>query len=125
MNNALLEKLINKLLDADSGCLATPKKELIGDYVIVRCRDAGVHAGTLVDYQDRNVTLKDSRRLWYWVCAEKKHSLSGVAQVGIVQSKSKIPVVVSTLILSDACEILETTEAAKKSIIEAPCYEVD
>ena len=34
------------------------KKELIGDYVIVRCRDAGVHAGYLVDYEGRNVTLK-------------------------------------------------------------------
>ena len=52
-----------------------------------RCR---VHAGYLVDYEGRNVTLKNSRRLWYWVCAENQHSLSGVAAVGITD-KSKYP----------------------------------
>ena len=52
------------------------------------------------------------RRLWYWVCAEKQHSLSGVAAVGITD-KSKIPDVVSTLVLSDACEIISTTLNAR------------
>ena len=33
---------------------------------------------------------QNSRRLWYWVCAEKQHSLSGVAAVGITD-KSKYP----------------------------------
>lgn len=91
------------------------KKELIGEYVIVRCRDAGVHAGYLVDYEGRNVTLKNSRRLWYWVCAKKQHSLSGVSVVGIT-NKSKIPAVVPTLVLSDACEILSTTDKCRESI---------
>lgn len=100
------------------------KKELIGDYVIVRCRDAGVHAGYLVDYEGRNVTLKNSRRLWYWVCAEKQHSLSGVAAVGITD-KSKIPAVVSTLVLSDACEIISTTDKCQKSIEGAKIYAAD
>ena len=101
-----------------------PQKELIGDYVIVRCRDAGVHAGYLVDYEGRNVTLKNSRRLWYWVCAEKQHSLSGVAAVGITD-KSKIPDVVSTLVLSDACEIISTTDKCEKSIEGAKIYAAD
>ena len=101
-----------------------PQKELIGDYVIVRCRDAGVHAGYLVDYEGRNVTLKNSRRLWYWVCAEKQHSLSGVAAVGITD-KSKIPDVVSTLVLSDACEIISTTDKCQKSIEGAKIYAAD
>ena len=101
-----------------------PQKELIGDYVIVRCRDAGVHAGYLVDYEGRNVTLKNSRRLWYWVCAEKQHSLSGVAAVGITD-KSKIPAVVSTLVLSDACEIISTTDKCQKSIEGAKIYAAD
>ena len=100
------------------------KKELIGEYVIVRCRDAGVHAGYLVDYEGRNVTLKNSRRLWYWVCAEKQHSLSGVAAVGITD-KSKIPAVVSTLVLSDACEIISTTDKCQKSIEGAKIYAAD
>lgn len=100
-------------------------KELIGEYVIVRCRDAGVHAGYLVDYENRNVVLRDSRRLWYWVCAEKQHSLSGVASVGIVPEKSKIPATVSTLILSDACEIIAASEKCRTSIQGAPVYEVN
>ena len=101
-----------------------PQKELIGDYVIVRCRDAGVHAGYLVDYEGRNVTLKNSRRLWYWVCAENQHSLSGVAAVGITD-KSKIPAVVSTLVLSDACEIISTTDKCRESIEGAKIYAAD
>lgn len=101
-----------------------PQKELIGDYVIVRCRDAGVHAGYLVDYEGRCVTLKNSRRLWYWVCAEKQHSLSGVATVGITD-KSKIPAVVSTLVLSDACEIISTTDKCRESIEGAKIYAAD
>ena len=107
------------------GCnQAVSTKPLIGEYVIVRCRDAGNHAGTLINYDGRNVTLKNSRRLWYWVCAEKQHSLSGVASVGIT-SKSKIPSVVGTLILSDACEILETTGKCQKSIEDARIYETN
>lgn len=107
-----------------AGTQAPQKKELIGDYVIVRCRDAGVHAGYLVDYEGRNVTLKNSRRLWYWVCAENQHSLSGVATVGITD-KSKIPAVVSTLVLSDACEIISTTDKCQKSIEGAKIYAAD
>ena len=100
-------------------------KPMIGEYVIVRCRDAGVHAGTLVDYEGRTVYLKESRRLWYWVCAESQHSLSGVAQEGIVHSQSKIPPAVGTIVLADACEIIETSEKCRQSIQGAPVYEVD
>lgn len=113
-----------KELAAMFGAIQAPKKELIGEYVIVRCRDAGVHAGYLADYEGRNVTLKNSRRLWYWVCAEKQHSLSGVAAVGITE-KSKIPAAVSTLVLSDACEILSTTEKCRESIEGAAVYEAN
>ena len=42
------------------------KKPLIGEYVLIRCRDAGVHAGILVDWEGREVQLKESRRLWYF-----------------------------------------------------------
>lgn len=107
------------------GATTQTKKELMGEYVIVRCRDAGVHAGYLVDYEGRNVVLKDSRRLWYWVCAQRQHSLSGVASVGIDAAKSKIPAIVPTLILSDACEIMQATPVCQNSVEGAPTYEVD
>ena len=107
------------------GAMCQPKKELIGEYVIVRCRDAGVHAGILVDYEGRNVTLRNSRRLWYWVCAERQHSLSGVAAVGIDQGKSKIPAVIPTLVLPEACEIIQTSKKCRRSIEGVPIYEVN
>lgn len=100
-----------------------PSKQLIGQYVIVRARDAGVHAGYLVDYEGRSVTLRDSRRLWYWKCAENQHSLSGVAEHGLT-SESKIPTVIPTLVIGDACEIIETTDKCRKSIQKAPVYTV-
>lgn len=92
-----------------------PKKLLIGEYVIVRCRDAGVHAGTLIDYEGRTVNLSNSRRLWRWH-AVKGISLSDVAVTGIVPEKSRITAEVPVLTVMDACEIISTTEAAKGTI---------
>lgn len=87
--------------------------------VIVRCRDAGVHFGIYVKHSGREVTLKDSRRLWYWKAASGI-SLSAVAQVGIA-SESKIANKVGAIILLDACEIIPCTAAAAASIESAPC----
>src|SRR5512133_3357102 len=51
-----------------------------GTYVIVRCRDAGVHAGEFIAHPAaRTVVLKNSRRLWYWSGAA---SLSELAVYG-------------------------------------------
>ena len=44
---------------------------MIGKYVIVRCKDAGVHAGYLVSHHDRQCVLRKSRRLWYWKPADR------------------------------------------------------
>lgn len=96
------------------------EKRMIGDYVIVRCNDAGVHAGFLADYYDRTVVLKDSKRLWYFKCKEG-HSLSGVALHGL-DDGSKITGEVKEVILTEACEILSVTEQAKESIRNAAVY---
>lgn len=123
MNNAILEKLIEKYL-SDDMAPSSSKKEMIGEYVIVRCRDAGVHAGTLKSYEGREVVLTDSRRLWYWKAANNAHTLSGVAKEGIT-SNSKIPANICRIVLSDACEIIETSSECKKSIEGAPVHEVN
>lgn len=92
-------------------------KHNIGAYCIIRC-DAGVHAGYLVDYNGREVVIKDSRRLWYWKCKDG-HTLSGAAAHG-VSSDSKIAAVVKgNLVLTEACEIIPCTETAKESIENA------
>lgn len=120
MNKQLIEKLLSALLEDDSQPTTTGK-HLIGEYVIVRCRDAGVHAGTLVDYEGREVILTNARRLWYWVAANSTHTLSGVAVEGIT-NKSKIPPTVEKIVLPEACEIIPTSTKAQESIENAAIY---
>ena len=89
---------------------------MIGKYVIVRCRDAGVHSGVLESRQGRECTLTDSRRLWYWkVPIGCSAFLSGVANSGL-DPDSKVGESVSSIILTENCEIIECSSAAEQSI---------
>ncbi len=94
----------------------------VGKYVVVRCRDAGVHAGILQSRTDRACELKDSRRLWYWKPANNGAFLSGVASEGLDHTRSKVGAPVDIL-LTENCEIIACSEAAAASIAGAPNYE--
>ena len=87
---------------------------MIGKYVIVRCKDAGVHAGVLVQHAGRECVLKDSRRLWYWKPAAGKF-LSAVANTGL-SANSKVGQSVERLHLTENCEIIQCTGVAESSI---------
>lgn len=115
MKHDLIIKLIEMLVSSDQ-VQAEPvkQKQLIGEWVIVRCRDAGVHFGKLKDYEGREVVLEQSRRMWYWV-AKEGHTLSGCAAHG-VKDTSKIAAEIKTIVLPEACEILSCEDAAIKSI---------
>jgi hypothetical protein len=94
---------------------------MIGKFVIVRCHDAGVHAGYLESYTGRECVLRDSRRLWYWKPANGAAFLSGVATEGLDNdSKVGAPIRVH---LTENCEIIECSPAAEKSINGAKSYE--
>ena len=95
---------------------------MIGSYVIVRCRDAGVHAGELVSHNGRECVLKGARRLWYWKPANGAAFLSGVATEGLSDT-SKVGAPVDTH-LTENCEILLCTDKAEKSIRGAKNHEV-
>jgi len=85
-------------------------------YVIVRCRDAGVHAGYLVQAEGRKAVLTASRRLWYFrVPMGSPAFLSGVALNGLAD-KCKIGAPINVT-LTETCEIIECTEEARKSIV--------
>jgi len=91
--------------------------DLTGRYVIVRCRDAGVHAGVLISHSGRECLLQDARRLWYWKPASKGAFLSGVALYGLdTASKVGEPV---TILLTENCEIILCTQDAEFSIRQA------
>jgi len=89
-------------------------KKVAKKYVIVRTFSAGVFAGTLESQKEKEVTLSNARRLWYWDGAA---SLSQLAMEGTSKPQNcKFPVPVSSIILTEAIEIIDTTEKARKSI---------
>ena len=92
-------------------------KKLIGQRVIVRARDAGVHYGTLVDYEGRTVELSDARRMWRWWSGGGETTLSGVARHGLAdRSEVAIAGPVSSITILDACEIISMTPEAIASM---------
>lgn len=92
---------------------------MIGKYVIVRCKDAGVHAGILESHAGREAVLLDSRRLWYWKPENKKKFLSGVAVAGL-DASSKLGTTLPRLHLTETCEIILCSEQAEASIRSIP-----
>ena len=93
---------------------------MIGKYVIVRCRDAGVHSGVLESHNGRECVLTESRRLWYWKAA-KGAFLSSVAIDGI-SNESKIGKAVPRIHLTENCEIIQCTDDAERSIRNASVH---
>ena len=93
---------------------------MVGKYVIVRCRDAGVHSGILDNYNGRECVLTESRRLWWWK-AKQNAFLSGVATFGLSDA-SKIGVSVDRIHLTENCEIILCSKEAEKSIRGAKDY---
>lgn len=100
-------------MDAKSETSVVPNA-LTGRYVIVRSRDSGVHAGTLVSVDGRTVVLSGARRLWYWVAA-KEHTLSAVSLHGLGDG-SRIASKVDLIHILDACEIIPATSESQESI---------
>ena len=97
------------------------------EYVIVRCRNAGVHAGYLKERNSDTLELVNSRRLWRWW---SKFTLSGLAMCGVLKGKEsevKFACVLPKLILtcSDVGEVILCTEVARKSIEAIPQHSND
>ena len=96
--------------------------DFIGQYVIVRCRDAGVHAGKLVSRQGRECVLSNSRRLDRFYCA-KGDSLTAVALYGIEEKPgTRIGGELPLIMLTENCEIIPCSEKAQETIERAKEY---
>lgn len=87
---------------------------MIGEKVIIRTYSAGVWFGFLDQKSGNEVILKEARRMWRWWAAESI-SLSGVANYGVKQDKSKIAPAVP-LVWLEAIEIINCTKKAIESI---------
>lgn len=115
----LKQEIISGVIAALSGESETTvfDNHMVGCYVIVRCRDAGVHAGYLDSHNGRECVLRGTRRLWYWKPANGAKFLSGVANNGLHED-SKISEAVDLIHLTENCEIIICTKEATKSIRE-------
>jgi hypothetical protein len=78
-----------------------------GSFVLIRTYSAGVHFGTLLERNGKEVVLKDARRLWSWSGAL---SLSEIAMNGVTISASKISVPIDEIILTEAVEIIAVNQ---------------
>lgn len=101
--------------------LETIKNPAIGKYCIVRCRNAGVHAGIVEDSNAEFAVLKNSRRMWQW---KSEFTLSEASKTGIIEDGSKIAAEIDMLIIPacDIAEFMPCTDEAEKSIRGAKKY---
>lgn len=107
---------IGELLNQPSEFSETPtatasSSSLIGQHCVIRTYSAGVHIGTVEKADGTSVLLKDAVRLYKWTEA---FTLSEVATKG-VGSASRIAVSVPIIELTQAIEIIPTTDAARKT----------
>lgn len=98
---------------------AQPKDHpCVGKEVIIRTYSAGVHFGTLVSANGREVCLRNARRLWSWTGA---FTLNTVAMEGV--KSAKMPMPVTEIYLTEAIEIIPCSEKAAEQLREMPSYE--
>jgi ferredoxin-fold anticodon binding domain-containing protein len=90
---------------------------MIGKHCLVRTYSAGVHIGIVETINGTEVFLKNSRRIWRW---EGAFTLSEVATKG-VKKTSRIAIEIPEILLTQAIEIIPTTEAAQGTFAE--CHE--
>ena len=97
-------------------------EKFVGAYCVVRCHDAGVHAGVVDEIEGRAVILSEARRLWKWV-VRSGDFLSSVANNGIAKGSKVGEPLAGGLLLTEDCEIAICTPEAEKSIREFPSHE--
>ena len=80
--------------------------------VIVRTYSAGVHYGTLVSRDGKEVVLSNARRIWRWLGA---NTLNEIANHGVGVG-SKVSEQVDSIELTDAIEIIACRPEAVKAM---------
>lgn len=89
---------------------------MIGEFVIVRTLNAGVHVGTLSEFHGTQVVLTDARRIWRWRGANSLHELS---LRGCDEEYSRISEPVERIAITQAIEVIPCTTTAKKNLTKS------
>lgn len=84
-------------------------------YVLIRTYSAGVHVGELSDRRGQEVDLVNARRIWSWKGANTLHEIANSG----VSTGSRVSQTVSSITLTQAIEIIECTDAARKNLESA------
>lgn len=85
---------------------------MVGKYVLVRTYSAGVHCGTLVSRDGKEVVLKDASRIWSWSGA---NTLSEISLTGCADS-SRISKQVPEIMLIEAIEVIPCSAEAQANL---------
>lgn len=92
---------------------AVSNHPMVGQHVILRCAQAGVHAGVLVSQDGDRAVLSNARRLWSWK-TKGGIALSGLAVHGL--ASGKVDTMVAKIALTGVIETIPTTSSAQESI---------
>jgi len=99
------------------GAQSIASQRLTGKFVIVRSRNEGVNAGTVVCADQTGIELANCRRLYYHKPADKSVSwYEGVAQTGL-GTGSKVSGTVDTKLIIEDYSATVCTDVAEKSIM--------
>ena len=93
-------------------------KSMIGKYVIVRSRNEGINAGTVINADDTGIILGDARRIWYHKPKDTAMAWYEGVSVSGLSSDSKAAVPVAEKVIMEDYSITVCTDTAKASIQE-------
>lgn len=88
------------------------KSFAIGKYCIIRTFSAGVHCGTLVARDGREVLLAGARRIFQWLGANTLHEIA----LNGVGPGSKISEEVPEILVTEAIEVIPCSPHAIESL---------
>jgi hypothetical protein len=87
----------------------------LGPEVIIRTYSAGVHIGTIISREGREVKLANARRLWSWAGA---FTLNAVAAKGVDRKESRISIPIEEITLLEVIEIIPVSSGVDLSTTE-------
>jgi len=91
-------------------------------FAIIRCRNAGVHAGEVISRKAGVLTLRNSRRLWYWISQATLSELSQTGPLKPADNKYGCLLPIIHLTESDVCEVIPCTKLAREAILAVPVW---
>ena len=106
---------IIKALALKTGTTSEPSEaRWIGNNVIIRSADSGVHWGALAARDGNTVVLEDSRRLHYWSGA---FTLTAIANSGVSKPDDcRFSDYAPEIMVFGVCEVLPTSAKADESL---------